>query len=197
VGEYSFVWPKICRVLSQIQWRFLRGILGKNYFGRIFQKLCANQGYPLPKLVKFRYTFWSFILGSYCAEKIHTSNFICCLYIGKEPRLYQTTKRWYFALLSQILFWVRITLAKLTQVLSYGVFTQVRRHVHKQATRRRYGEENPERFVFRKLVFFTLSLRLTTPYSLGILVWNFYQTFVIVFLSFGWYLSFRFVPQEW
>ena len=43
VGEYSSVWPEICRVLSQIQWRFLRGISGKNYFGRIFQKFCDNQ----------------------------------------------------------------------------------------------------------------------------------------------------------
>ena len=86
VGEYSSVWPEIYRVLSQIQWRFLRGISGKNYFGRIFQKFCANQGYPLPKLLKFRPTFWNFILGPYCAEKIHTSTFICCLHPGKEAR---------------------------------------------------------------------------------------------------------------
>ena len=65
VVEYSSVWPEICRVLSQIQWRFLRVISGKNYFRRIFQKFCANQGYPLPKLVKFRLTFWNFILGPY------------------------------------------------------------------------------------------------------------------------------------
>ena len=57
VGEYWSVWPEICRVLSRIQWRFLRGISGKNYFRRIFQKFCANQGYPLPKLVKIRPTF--------------------------------------------------------------------------------------------------------------------------------------------
>ena len=56
----------------------------KNYFGRIFQKFCANQGYPLPKLVKFRPTFFNFILGPYCAEKIHTSSFICCLHPSKE-----------------------------------------------------------------------------------------------------------------
>ena len=56
VAEYSSVWPEICRVLSQIQWRFLRGISGKNYFGWLFPKFCANQGYPLPKLVKFRHT---------------------------------------------------------------------------------------------------------------------------------------------
>jgi len=69
VGEYSSVWPEICRVLSQIKWRFLRGISGKNYFGRIFQKFCVNQDYPLPKLVKFRPTFWNFIPCPYCAEK--------------------------------------------------------------------------------------------------------------------------------
>ena len=38
------------------------------------------------KLVKFRLTFCNFILGSYCAEKIHTSTFICCLHPGKEAR---------------------------------------------------------------------------------------------------------------
>jgi len=31
LGEYSSVSPEICRVLSQIQSRFLRGISGKNY----------------------------------------------------------------------------------------------------------------------------------------------------------------------
>ena len=38
---------------------------------------------------------------------------------------------------------------------------------------------------------FTLSLGLTTPYSLGILVWNFYQSFVTVPTEF-WL---RFEPQ--
>jgi len=141
VGEYSSVWPEICRVLSQIQWRFIRGISGKNYFGRIFQKFCANQGYPLPKLVEFRTTFFNFILGPYCAEKF-------------------------------------------TQVLSYVVCTQVRRHVHKKITKIRYGEEMPGRFVFGKPVLLTLGLWLTTPYSLSILVWNFYQTFVTVSIVF-------------
>jgi len=69
VGEYSSVWPEICRVLSQIQWRFLGGISGKNYSGRIFQNFCSNQGYPLPKLVKFRPNLCNLILGPYCAEK--------------------------------------------------------------------------------------------------------------------------------
>jgi len=57
---------------------------GKNYFGRVFQKFCANQAYPLPKLVKVCPTFCNFDLVSYCTEKIHTSTFICCLHPGKE-----------------------------------------------------------------------------------------------------------------
>jgi len=73
---------------------------------------------------------------------------------------------------------------KFTQVLSFVVCTQVRRHVHKQITVRRYGEERPGRFVLGKLVLFTLCLGLTAPYSLGILVWNFYQTFAIVSVEF-------------
>ena len=139
--EYSSVWPEICCVLSQIHWRFLRGISRKNYFRRIFQKFCANQDYPLRKHVKFHPTFCNFILGPYCAEKIHTS-------------------------------------------ISYVVCTQVRRHVHKQITKRRYGEEKPGHLVFEKPVLFALGLGLTTPYSLGILVLNFYQTFVTVSVEF-------------
>jgi len=86
VGEYSSVWREICRFLSQIQWRFLRGFSGKNYFGKNFQKFFANQGYPPPKLVNFRPTFYNFIQGPYYAEKIHTSTFICCLHPGDETR---------------------------------------------------------------------------------------------------------------
>ena len=141
MGEYSSVWPEICRVLSQIQWRFLRGISRKNYFGRIFQKFCANQGYPLPN--------W-----------------------------------WNFAILSEILFRVCIALKIFRQVLSYVFCTKVRRHVPKQITRRRYGGQKSGHFVFGKPVLFTLGLGLTTPYSLGILVWNSYQTCVTVSAEF-------------
>ena len=88
------------------------------------------------------------------------------------------------ALLSEILFWVRIALKKFRQVLSYVVCTQVRRHVHKKITRRRYGGEKPGRFVFGKPVLFPLGLGLTTPYSFGILVWNCYQTSVTVSAEF-------------
>ena len=45
-----------------------------------------TKGYPLPKLVKFCPTFRNFSLGPYCAEKIHTGTFICCLHSCKEAR---------------------------------------------------------------------------------------------------------------
>jgi len=80
---------------------------------------------------------------------------------------------------------------KFTQVLSYVFCVQVRRHVHKQITKRRYGGEKPGLSVFGKPVLFTLGLGLATPYSPGILVWNFYQTFVTVSTEF-WL---RFEPQ--
>jgi len=98
---------------------------------------------------------------------------------------------WNFALLSAILFWVRNALKKFTQVLSYVFWTQVRSHVHKEIIKRRYGEEKPRHFVFGKPVLFTLGLGLTTLYSLGILVWNFYQTVFTVFVDY----SLRFEPQ--
>ena len=84
------------RILTRLTWNLSRFVpnsveiltwnFRKNYFGRIFHKFCANQSYPLPKHVKFRPTFWNFILGPYCAEKIHRSTFICCLHPGKEAR---------------------------------------------------------------------------------------------------------------
>ena len=99
---------------------------------------------------------------------------------------------WNFGLISAISFWVRIALKKkFTQALSYVVCTEARRHVHKRITKKRYGEETPGRFVFGKPVLFTLGVGLTTPYSLGILVWNLYQTFVTVSIEF--WLSFE--PQ--
>jgi len=137
-GEYSSVWPEICRVLSQIRWRFLRGISGKNYFGRI---LC-------------------------------------------KPRLSSTETCEISPYFRQFLFWVRIALKRFTQVLPYVICTQVRRHVHKRITKRRYEKENPGCFFFGKPVLFTLGLGLTTPYSLGVFVWNFYHTFVTVSIEF-------------
>jgi len=76
-------------------------------------------------------------------------------------------------------------------VLSYVVWTHVRSYVHKQITKRRYGEEKPRPFVFGKLVFFALGLGLATPYSLGILVWSCYQTFAILSIA----IWLRFEPE--
>ena len=84
----------------------------------------------------------------------------------------------------QFLFSICIALKKFTQVLSYVVCTQVRRHVHKQITKIRYAEDKPGRSVFGKPVLFSLGLGLTTPYSLGVLVWNFYKTFETVSIEF-------------
>jgi len=77
-----------------------------------------------------------------------------------KPILYR--KMWNFAQLSAILFWVRIAFKKFTEVLSYVVCTQLRKHVHKQFTKRRCVEEKPGRFVFGKPVLFTLGPGLTT-----------------------------------
>ena len=97
----------------------------------------------------------------------------------------------------QFLFYVRIVLKKFTQVLSYVVCAQVRRHVHKKITKRRFEEEKPGRFVFGKAVLFTLGLGLTTPYSLGVLAEIFTRHSSLCVLSFGWDLSPKFVPQDW
>jgi len=114
-------------------------------------------------------------------KKLFRENF---LEILCKPRLSSTKTCEILPYFLQFLFWVCITLKRFTQVLPYVVCTQVRRHVHKRITKRRYGEENPGRFIFGKPVFFTLGLGLTTPYSLGVLVWNIYQTFVTVCIEF-------------
>jgi len=98
----------------------------KTISGEFFRNFVQTKAH-LSKLVKFRPTFYNFIL-------------------------------------------VHIALKKLTQVPSYVVCTQVRRHVHKKITKRRYGEEKPGSFVFGKPISFTLDLGPSTPYSLGILV---------------------------
>jgi len=103
-------------------------------------------------------------------------------FVHTKAIIYQNL--WNFTLLSAILFCVHIALEKLTQVLLYVLSTQLRRHVHKQITKRRYRKEKPGRFVFGNPILFTLGLGLTTPYSFGLLVWNFYQTFVIVCIEF-------------
>ena len=115
-------------------------------------------------------------------KKLFRENFSEILLKTKAIILYRNS--WNFALFSEIFFWVRIALKRFAQVVSYIVCPQVRSHVHKQITKRWYGEEKPGRFVFGKLVLFTLGLGLTTPYPLGISVSNFYQTFVTVSIEF-------------
>jgi len=53
----------------------------KTISGEFFINIIENKG---DKLVKFRPTFFNFFLGPYCAGKIHTSTFICCMHPGKE-----------------------------------------------------------------------------------------------------------------
>jgi len=101
-------------------------------------------------------------------------------FVQTKAILYQNLRN--FTLLSAILFWVRIALKKFTQVLSDIVCTQVRRHVHKQITKKDMGKKIQDVLFSENL--FTLGLGLTTPYSLGILVWNFYQTFITMSIEF-------------
>jgi len=89
---------------------------------------------------------------------------------SRKPRLSITETCDISPYFLQYLFCVCITLKKFTQVLSYVVCTQVRRHVHKRITKTICGEENLGRSVFGKPDLFTLGLGLATPYSLGVLV---------------------------
>jgi len=106
-------------------------------------------------------------------------NFVQTKAIYPLPKLVKFRPNFCNFILRSVLRW-----KKFTQALSYVFCAKVRRHVHKRITKRRYGEEKPGGFVFGKPVLFTLGLGLTTPYSLGILVWNFYQTFVNVSIEF-------------
>ena len=144
-----------------------------NFFSRwILIRLTSNFSCSVPNSVKI--LTWNF------RKKLFRENFSEILY---KPRLpLPKLVKFHHSFCNFIL--VRIALKKFTQLLSYIVCTYVRRQFHKQITKRRCGEEKPGRFVFKNLVLFTLTLGLITPYSLGILVWNFYQTFVIVSIEF-------------
>ena len=149
-----------------------------------------------PGWILIRFTLHSsrFVLNS---VEILTWNFREKLFWENFSEIFVQTKAIHnrnlrnFALLFALLFLVRIALKKFTQVLPYVFSIQVRRHVHKRITKRRYVEEKSGRFVFGKPILFTLGLRLTTLYSLGVLVWNLYQTFITVCIEF-WL---RFEPQ--
>jgi len=145
-----------------------------NFFlRRILVRLTWNLSHFVPNSVE--------ILTSNFRKKLFRENFseISC-----KPMLSSTKTCEISPCFLQFLFWDRIVQKKFTQVLPYVVCTQVRRHVHKTITKRRYGEENPGQFVFVKPILFTLGLGLTTCHSLGVLVWNFYQTSVTVYIEF-------------
>jgi len=155
--------------------------------GRILIRLTWNLWLFVPNSVEI--LTWNF------RKKLFRENFseILC-----KPRLSSTETCDISPYFRQFLFSFRIALKRFTQVLPYVVCTQVRRHVHKRITKRRYGEENPGRFVFGIPVSCTLSiwdiLRLT-PW----VFWSeiFTRRSSLCLLSFGWGLRPRFVPQDW
>ena len=101
---------------------------------------------------------------------------------------------WNFALLSEILFWVRIALKKFTQILSYVVWTQARRHVHKKNHKTKIRERKARTFCFRKTSF--VHPRSGTYYAL--LLGYFGLEFLPdVLHRVYWDLRPRFVPQDW
>ena len=103
---------------------------------------------------------------------------------SRKPRLSSTKTTEIPPYFLQFLFCVRIALKKFTQVLSYVVYTQVRRHVQKRITNSRYGEEKPRHFVLRKQ-FCSLSvwdlLRLTPWVFLSEIFYHMFVTVSIVF----------------
>jgi len=115
-------------------------------------------------------------------SKISAKNYFGRIFQLKKVILYQNL--WNFALLPAIFILSSFCLEKIHKLFSYVFGAQVRRHVHKGITKRIYGVEKPGHFVFEKQVLFTLGLGLTTPYSLGVLVWNFYQMFVTMSIEF-------------
>jgi len=68
-----------------------------------------------------------------------------------KAMLYQNL--WNFAILSAIIFWVRIVQKKFTQVLSYVGWTQVRRHVHKKNHKKKMRGRIAKTFCLQKTSF--------------------------------------------
>ena len=70
--------------LSQIQWRFLGGISGKNHSGKIFRNFVKT------KAILYRNLWNSGLISAIsfwvrtALKKIHTSTSVCCLHPGKE-----------------------------------------------------------------------------------------------------------------
>jgi len=141
--------------------------------GRILIRLTRNISRLVPNSVEI--LTWNFM------KKLFWENFpeILC-----KPRLSSTKTSEILPYFLQFLFRVRITLKNLMQVLSYAVCTQVRTHVHKRITKKKIQGRKAMRFCFRKTSF--VHSRSGTYYALllGVLVWNFYQTFVTVSIEF-------------
>jgi len=125
---------------------------------------------------------WIFSIKLFCENFLQTKAIIYQKNVTFRPTFLQFYSRY-------VLRW-NIP-KKITQVLSYVICTHVRRHIHEEITKMRYREGKQGHFVFEKQVLFTSDLRLTTPYSLCLFVWKFYQILFIVYIEF-WL---RFQPQ--
>jgi len=94
-----------------------------------------------------------------------------------------------FSLVSVILFWIKTY----TSTLIYRL-CPIKEACQKRKHKKIYKEVKSEHSVFGKISFpvlFALGWGLITPYSLGVLIWNFFQAFLIVCIE----LWLRFVPQ--
>ena len=144
------------------------------FCGRVLIRLTWNLSHFVQNFVEF--LTWNFRKKKYFGRIF--IKFSC------KPRLSSIKTIEISPYFLHFFFCVCIALKKLTQVISYVACTKVRRLVHKEITKRRYGEEKSARLVFQKPVLFTLGLGLTMSYFFSVLVWNFYQTFVAVSIEF-------------
>ena len=178
----SFGWDFSPRFVPQdSQFTFYWSLSGlKGSFVRVWNCLIFSWVNTHPFDLKFVAFFLDLSGDSY--DESQEKNYFGRSYLKflRKPRLSSIETCEISPYFLQFLFYSRTALKKFTQILPYDVCTHVRRHVQNRMTKRRYGEEKPECFVFWKPVLFTLGLGLTTPYSLGVLVWNFYRTFVTV-----------------
>jgi len=155
-----------------------------DFFPRwILKRLTWNLSRFVPNSVKIptwnfnKKLFWNFFSEILCKPKL--SSFKICEILLYILQYYSgSVLRWKIP-------------KQFTQVLSYVVCTQLRRHAHKQITKGDIGKKS-EDVLFSENLFCSLSVwDLLHLISLGHLVWNFYQTFNIVCFEF-WL---RFEPQ--
>ena len=138
-------------------------------------------------LIRFTWNLSRFVLNS---VEILTWNFRKKLFrenvleILCRLRLSSTKTCEILPYIRQFLFLIRIALKKIHTSTFICCLHPGKEARPQKITKRRYAEEKPGRSVFGKQVLFSLGLGLTTPYSLGVLVWNFYQTFETVSIEF-------------